>query len=677
MSYNYKINEEQSKVPDENLNFDQLLKKLEEVKSQSSLRELTFLCQEMIDFIKKKQKMLDLHIPFDNERPKFLYQISQKTMRLLIEAINMENKEKQKLKIVKIYNWYFDKIKRDKDLKKISERTEKEWYQEEEEEPPKPEPIKIEELKKHRSFIGGYESAAKRLLEYNTKKINNPKKISKITFGDENINFYGKSVGYNTMTNFKAINDINLPNYISTSQNSTKYGTFYNKGKSKPEINTGTDWFSKTGLDFKKEVKESYSYIRPPYEYEFLLLENKILQQKQKDLAEKRNLEGIDEGIGDWGFRKSFYNGAVNEKNEMKNMIEKYKELLKKKKIEEDLKKQEEEEKRKREEDKLRKELEKKREIAKSKIKEIKKPDPNKKKKKIIILGLNENKTENDDNIKFVNDAENSSEEEENIEEEKEFMDEKIEKDTKIDMKNIKFINPYKTEEQIKNENNKIRDNTNKDISQNNTENKSIKFYEIKNNKKAVKLKELAIETQYNNFKIKQNELNDLDTKPNQKVVIPSNLSSYLMFSDKIFYRRNLGRTLNNFKEIDTAKNRYKEGISPLSFYDDIHKNFRESPTMVEKKALLTENFAIKTFYNYKNNFLQMRKTLSAHKEKEFKNTLIYKNSKPKYRIKLDDMSIMPNDMNKFPIYYLPYKKEGGLLPGPKNKKDEKKHKKK
>ena len=352
MSYNYKINEEQSKVPDENLNFAQLLKKLEEVKSQSSLRELTFLCQEMIDFIKKKQKMLDLHIPFDNERPKFLYQISQKTMRLLIEAINMENKEKQKLKIVKIYNWYFDKIKRDKDLKKISERTEKEWYQEEEEEPPKPEPIKIEELKKHRSFIGGYESAAKRLLEYNTKKINNPKKISKITFGDENINFYGKSVGYNTMTNFKAINDINLPNYISTSQNSTKYGTFYNKGKSKPEINTGTDWFSKTGLDFKKEVKESYSYIRPPYEYEFLLLENKILQQKQKDLAEKRNLEGIDEGIGDWGFRKSFYNGAVNEKNEMKNMIEKYKELLKKKKIEEDLKKQEEEEKRKREEDK-------------------------------------------------------------------------------------------------------------------------------------------------------------------------------------------------------------------------------------------------------------------------------------------------------------------------------------
>ena len=393
MSYNnYKSNEEPSKTEENNLNFNQLLSKLEEVKSKSDFRELTFLCQEMIDFLKQKETMINSNIEIDKERPKFLYQISQKTMRLLTEAIYMENKQNQRFKIIKIYNWYFEKIKRNKDLKKITERTEKEWFQEEEEEPPKSEPVKVEEIKKHRCFIGGYESAKKRLLEYNTKKLNASSKVSKIIFGDEDINIYSKTVGYNTMANFKPINDLNLPNYISTSQNSTKYGTFYNKGKAKPEINTGSDWFSKTGLDFKKEVKESYSYIRPPYEYEFLALENKILQQKQKDLAQKRNLEGIENAVGEYGFRKSFYKGATNEKNEMKNMIKKYKELLEKKKIEEDLRRQEEERKRKIEEDILRKELEKKREIAKSKIKEIKKPDPNRKKKKIIILGLNENK---------------------------------------------------------------------------------------------------------------------------------------------------------------------------------------------------------------------------------------------------------------------------------------------
>lgn len=679
MSYNnYKSNEEPSKTEENNLNFKQLLAKLEEVKSKSNFRELTFLCQEMIDFLKQKETMIDSRIEIDKERPKFLYQISQKTMRLLTEAIYMENKQNQRLKIIKIYNWYFDKIKRNKDLKKITERTEKEWYQEEEEEPPKSEPVKIEEIKKHRCFIGGYESAKKRLLEYNTKKLNASSKVSQVTFGDENVNFYGKSIGYNTMANFKPINELNLPNYISTSQNSTKYGTFYNKGKAKPEINTGTDWFSKTGLDFKKEVKESYSYIRPPYEYEFLLLENKILQQKQKDLAEKRNLEGIEEAVEEYGFRKSFYKGAMNEKNEMKNMIKKYKELLEKKKIEEELRRQEEERKRKIEEDILRKELEKKREIAKSKIKEIKKPDPNRKKKKIIILGLNENKhpqenEQENNNVIDEKEEENDKEEENNVEE-KELKDEKLEQDKKIDMSNIKYINKYKSEEQIKSENL----NNNNKYNQVQSESEKVQFHEIKINKKGFKLKELAIDTQYNDLKAKQNELNESDNKPNQKVIIPSNLSSYLMFSDKIFYRRNLGRALNNFKEIDIPKIRYQESFSPLSFYDNKHKELRESPSKIDKRITLTENFAVKTFYNFKNNFLQMRKSLSAHKEKEFKNTLIYKNSKPKYRIKLDDMSIMPNDVNKFPIYYLPYKKEDELLAGPKNKKgDDKKKRKK
>ena len=108
MSYNnYKSNEEPSKTEENNLNFKQLLAKLEEVKSKSNFRELTFLCQEMIDFLKKKETMIETNIEIDKERPKFLYQISQKTMRLLTEAIYMENKQNQRLKIVKIYNWYF------------------------------------------------------------------------------------------------------------------------------------------------------------------------------------------------------------------------------------------------------------------------------------------------------------------------------------------------------------------------------------------------------------------------------------------------------------------------------------------------------------------------------------------------------------------------------------------
>ena len=60
MSYNYRQNIEEELKPEEiSLNFKQLLTKLEEVKSKSTFRELTFLCQEMINFLKQKEEMIN------------------------------------------------------------------------------------------------------------------------------------------------------------------------------------------------------------------------------------------------------------------------------------------------------------------------------------------------------------------------------------------------------------------------------------------------------------------------------------------------------------------------------------------------------------------------------------------------------------------------------------------
>jgi hypothetical protein len=374
-------------------------------------------------------------------------------------------------------------------------------------------------------------------------------------------------------------------------------------------------------------------------------------------------------------------------------MIQKYKELLEIKRIEEEKRKKEEEIKRKIELDKLRKELEIKKQIAMSKIKQIRKPNPDRKKKKIIINENNEDKketenenvlqlnepinTDNDDkkdNVEETNDINNKKEENDNEEKKEEINDieelDAEEENMKVDVDNIKYINPYMSEEDINNPNPFLKT----------AEMKEVKFFEIKYKKKSVKLRELAIDCQYNNFKEKQLEIemnteNDAN-KGTQKVAIPSNISSYFLFSDKIFYRRNLGRRLNSFKQLDKPKDRYQESISPLSFYDNAHKKFRESPLENEKPFAFTENDAIKTFYNFKDNFLQMRKSLSARKEKVFKNTLLYRNSKPKFRIKLDTMAIIPNDTNKFPLYFLPYRRQNGLLTGPKERKPDKKSKK-
>ena len=696
MSESFKINlgveEEAKKALTSKIDFGENIQRLIDVKNSNPLKELTVLCDEIIRFYEIKQKMLEENYPIEEERSKFLYQLNEKTEQLLIETIYMENKDNQNSKILKIYNWYMDKFTRFQDLKKISERTEKEWYQEDEEEVPiKTEPVSIQEMKKHRCHIGGFESAGKRLTAYKTKKIRHAKALNKISFQDENLNFYGKTFGYNTMTNFAPINNINIPSYVTNSQQSTKYGTFYNKGKSKQEINTGTDWFSRTGLDFRKENKESYSFIRPPNEYEFLQLEKNIINEKHKQLAEKRNMEEITNGVLEHGFRKSFYKGSVNQKTEMKNMINKYKDLLEVKRQEEEKRCREEEARRKIEQEKLRKELEIKKQIAMSKIRQIKKSNPNR--KIVSYYGQNESKEKNEETEKQDEEEGEKEEKEENEEEneEKEEKEEEKEEEEKeeekenmtennsskvssklkinsekeesnevkeeeilinrVDVDNIKYISPFMNEEDITNENPFKKTD----------EMKEVVFYEIKGKEQGIAMREKASRTQYNFHKKKQLELemnaeNDNTKNVAPKVNMPSNLSSYFLFSDKIFFRRNLGKTMNNFKLIDMPKDRYQDSLSPLSFFDNKHKEFRQNLKYQNAfgQTATTHNYAMRTFYRFKDNFLQVRKSLSAHKIKTFQNTLLYKNSKPKFRIKLDNMVNIPNDKNKFAMYYLP-----------------------
>jgi hypothetical protein len=655
MAYNYRFNvqieeKEEEKIKD--INFSESIEHLKEIQKKSDLIELKKLCEEIIEFYEEKQKMLDENIPIENEKSKLLFQIHQKTERLLIESIYMENKENKRMKIIRIYNWYLDQVKKFNELKKISERTEKEWYQEDEIIPQKEEPPKIVEINKHRSNIFGYESAKKRMKEYNRKSINANDKYKYVSFQDEDLNLYGKDFGYNTMTNFKPINAITSPNKSSVSQNSTKYGTFYNKGKVRAEINTGSDWFSKTGLDYNREVKESYSYIRPPYEYEFLYLENKILEQKHKELSSKRNEEEINNAIIEFGFKKSFFNGAKNEKNEMKTLVEKYKELLNLKRIEEEKRKKEEEIKKKMEEEILRKEIQKQKEIAMSKMKQIKKTNPNRKKTRNEI---NEPNKEEDEKKQLEAEKEEKIKEE-IIEQEKDVIvkesSKKLDKkNLKINIDNIKYINPYLTEKDCNDQNPFIKKE----------EAKNVTFYEIKSKDACEKLKEISMNNQYNNFKKLQLDIEENNSKENKKITMPSPLTSKLLFSDKIFLRRHLSRQLNGFKEFDMIKNRYQGNINPLSYYDDKYTEFRNSTSRNEKKGS-TESFALKTYYNYNNNFLKIRKTLSAHNEKIFRDNKLFKKSKPKFRIILGEMNFLPKDKKKFNYYFLPNKVENQLL---------------
>ena len=73
-----------------------------------------------------------------------------------------------------------------------------------------------------------------------------------------------------------------------------------------------------------RETKFSYSYNRPQYNYENMIYENKILQNKLKFQAEKRSQEEIKSQIERIGKIRAKYKEEVNNKYEIKNVIDMY-----------------------------------------------------------------------------------------------------------------------------------------------------------------------------------------------------------------------------------------------------------------------------------------------------------------------------------------------------------------
>ena len=73
-----------------------------------------------------------------------------------------------------------------------------------------------------------------------------------------------------------------------------------------------------------KETKFSYSYYRPQYNYENMIYEKQILDTKMKSQAEKRNQEEIKSQIEKMGKIRAKYKEEVNNKYEMKNVIHMY-----------------------------------------------------------------------------------------------------------------------------------------------------------------------------------------------------------------------------------------------------------------------------------------------------------------------------------------------------------------
>ena len=640
-------------------------------------KELTFLCNTLLEFNEYKENIIinfEDALSLSNEQKKFMYKLNSKIEPLLMDAINMNSIDNRNEYVRRIYRWYMDRCEHFKKLKKIDMRTEKNKDQIDEEEPPKIPPPSLEEIKEHRCEIQGFETANKRIKDYNRKIIykknkNEPQNL--MNFKDiDNLNYYYKENGFDsTLNNFSKNLNYN-PNNDITSNVSTKYETFYKPSNNKIEFKTGTDWFTKTGLDFNKEIKSSYSYLRSKYEFDYLSVEQNILNEKNKNIIEKRNQEEIKKAMMDYGLKKSLYEGNANKKFEMKHILKSYKIKL------EEMKKKEEEEKERQrlEEEKRKEELKKKlEEEERKKQEEIKRKLEEEIKKK-------EEENKDNDSYNNVNDEEEDKEDEEENnkkdDENEEEFNEVILK-PKIDINNVKYICQFNTSKAIKKLQRRstfINDPSKKPPV-------TVTYYCKVN---PIEIKNRTIQ---NKYQIKYEADNEIieelkNEQPNKNIndiffkkqsPLSSDISIYSNYSDNIFKLRNINQKLNNIYLIDKPKDGYQLHMKPLSLYDNLHKRYISFDRPITEGRNKNTDFMFKTFYKFNNDLLNMRKTISNFNENKIRNSKIFKSGNKKLKIQLEEINSIPKD-TIFHKYYLPLT-GSNLLNAPVEEKKSKKKK--
>ena len=127
--------------------------------------------------------------------------------------------------------------------------------------------------------------------------------------------FYTYKNGTNILTLRKALGSNNELNYMDQAKGGEQENNFF------PKYNKDT------GLYFpplNRETKFSYSFNRPPYNFNNMVIENKIKESKLKVLSEKRGREEIKEHLEKFGIERAKYKENMNNKYELRSVINMY-----------------------------------------------------------------------------------------------------------------------------------------------------------------------------------------------------------------------------------------------------------------------------------------------------------------------------------------------------------------
>ena len=264
--------------------------------------------------------------------------------KMIIEISCLRNEEIRQERIQKLYLWYKEKIKNFEDLRKIQEKSykekneiddedllhEKEIEKENEEKGIiiNEEEKKVKEYLKHRNKDFLYKDM---LQDYRHKKLGD-RGYSREKKKYEELETPQKPDG---KLMYKTISATSFKNYSHTGEMTTFYSTKNGQNTFTLNKNSGLEGkkFYSLFNNFNnrkyypllnRETKFSYSYNRPRYDYQTMIIENNIMKNKLRELSEKRSKEEIQEKIEIFGTEKAKYKENVINKYELKSIINMY-----------------------------------------------------------------------------------------------------------------------------------------------------------------------------------------------------------------------------------------------------------------------------------------------------------------------------------------------------------------
>ena len=342
-----------------NFNIEEKDKKLEEMLSDLEIFRSEYKENQEKNIINSEQD----NINTTTATKLFIFNALEKN---LIEISCINNKEIRSNRLNILYLWYKERTKISEDLRKINVKSYKEINEIDEEELLKEkeekkneennENKKKETNKKinyrklnprnedliNKKMLDEYQRkllSSSIILNKNRQKTRNDKKIgqgdnqqekttesatlAKTIPATPHQDFwagdYSTFYSYKNGTNLTAIrNNLNsgsLTCYMDQAKGGEHESTFF------PNYNKGT------GLYFpplNRETKFSYSYNRPQYNYDTMIIENNIKNNKLKLLSEKRGEEEIIEHLNKYGLKRAKYKEEMNNKYELKSVINMY-----------------------------------------------------------------------------------------------------------------------------------------------------------------------------------------------------------------------------------------------------------------------------------------------------------------------------------------------------------------